>query len=84
MCVCVRDGRANRPPPRLVEVTVGGEGTADVLADFDEGDPVEGRPRRDLRAPDFNGDRAIMEYQGIDPDIRGPFPGIGGSIMSPN
>jgi hypothetical protein len=33
----------------------------------------------DKRAPDFNGDRATMEYQGMDPDMRGPFPrGIGG------
>ena len=40
-------------------------------------------------APDFNGDRATMEYQGIDPDVRGPFPpgtgGLraGGSMMHP-
>eukprot|EP00614_Pseudopedinella_elastica_P003802 CAMPEP_0172611278 /NCGR_PEP_ID=MMETSP1068-20121228/30989_1 /TAXON_ID=35684 /ORGANISM="Pseudopedinella elastica, Strain CCMP716" /LENGTH=165 /DNA_ID=CAMNT_0013415209 /DNA_START=109 /DNA_END=606 /DNA_ORIENTATION=- len=35
--------------------------------------------REDRRAPDFNGDRATMEYQGNDPDARGPFPqGIGG------
>jgi len=27
----------------------------------------------DKRAPDFNGDRETMEYQGIDPDLRGPF-----------
>ena len=34
---------------------------------------------RDKRAPDFNGDRGTMEYQGIDPDVRGPFPpGTGG------
>ena len=45
--------------------------------------------RVDKRAPDFNGDRATMEYQGIDPDQRGPFPagtgGLrpGGSMMSP-
>lgn len=33
----------------------------------------------DKRAPDFNGDRATMQYQGIDPDMRGPFPsGVGG------
>jgi hypothetical protein len=30
--------------------------------------------REDKRSPDFNGDRRTMEYQGIDPDIRGPFP----------
>mmetsp|Transcript_5824 Transcript_5824/g.8242 ORF Transcript_5824/g.8242 Transcript_5824/m.8242 type:complete len:220 (-) Transcript_5824:1216-1875(-) len=35
--------------------------------------------QNDKRAPDFNGDRATMEYQGIDPDMRGPFPsGVGG------
>ena len=28
----------------------------------------------DRRAPDFNGDRETMEYQGLDPDVRGPFP----------
>ena len=42
--------------------------------------------RRDKRAPDFNGDRETMEYQGIDPDVRGPFPqGIrsGGSMINP-
>jgi len=33
----------------------------------------------DKRASDFNGDRYTMEYQGIDPDRRGPFPaGVGG------
>jgi len=43
----------------------------------------------DKRAPDFNGDRATMEYQGIDPDVRGPFPpgtgGLraGGSMLHP-
>lgn len=42
--------------------------------------------RLDKRAPDFNGDRATMEYQGIDPDVRGPFPpgvGGGGSMINP-
>jgi len=42
---------------------------------------------RDKRSPDFNGDRATMEYQGIDPDIRGPFPqgplSKGSCMMSP-
>jgi len=31
------------------------------------------KKRVDKRAPDFNGDRETMEYQGIDPDARGPF-----------
>jgi len=35
--------------------------------------------RFDKRAPDFDGDRGTMEYQGVDPDDRGPFPsGVGG------
>jgi len=29
--------------------------------------------REDKRSPDFNGDRETMEYQGLDPDARGPF-----------
>ncbi|VEU42656.1 unnamed protein product [Pseudo-nitzschia multistriata] len=43
--------------------------------------------RRDKRSEDFNGDRATMEYQGLDPDDRGPFPqsamGGGGSMINP-
>lgn len=36
---------------------------------------------KDKRAEDFNGDRGTMEYQGIDPDVRGPFPpGVGDSF----
>jgi len=30
--------------------------------------------RKDKRSEDYNGDREIMEYQGMDPDMRGPFP----------
>lgn len=30
--------------------------------------------QKDKRSPDYNGDRAAMEYQGRDPDMRGPFP----------
>lgn len=30
--------------------------------------------RKDKRSPDYNGDRETMQYQGIDPDVRGPFP----------
>ena len=38
--------------------------------------------REDKRSPDFNGDRETMEYQGLDPDSRGPFvfSGQGGMI----
>jgi len=42
---------------------------------------------KDKRAEDFNGDRGTMEYQGMDPDVRGPFPQgpmtPGGSLISP-
>mmetsp|Transcript_1475 Transcript_1475/g.2045 ORF Transcript_1475/g.2045 Transcript_1475/m.2045 type:complete len:204 (-) Transcript_1475:324-935(-) len=43
--------------------------------------------RQDKRSPDYNGDRETMEYQGLDPDMRGPFPqgamGMGGSMINP-
>ncbi|KAL3931115.1 MAG: hypothetical protein SGBAC_011457 [Bacillariaceae sp.] len=41
----------------------------DVLDDFGEV-----LYQKDKRSPDFNGDREAMEYQGRDPDMRGPFP----------
>jgi len=50
----------------------------DELNDFEEirdkftGDIIE---TIDRRFPDFNGDRTDMEYQGLDSDTRGPFPG---------
>ena len=37
--------------------------------------------REDKRSPDFNGDRETMEYQGLDPDARGPFVFSGGGGM---
>jgi len=37
--------------------------------------------REDKRSPDFNGDRETMEYQGLDPDARGPFVFSGGGSM---
>ena len=44
-----------------------------------EKDPDTGEVVYDWRSPDFNGDRATLEYQGIDPDSRGPFTkGTGG------
>ena len=37
--------------------------------------------REDKRSPDFNGDRNTMEYQGLNPDDRGPFVvSIGGDL----
>jgi hypothetical protein len=73
--------------PEITEVRVEDE---EELKDFEEirdeetGEILE---VRDKRAPDFNGDRATMEYQGMDPDMRGPFPqgpmSSGGSMISP-
>ena len=55
----------------------------DLIYDDETGELAE-----DRRAPDWNGDRDALTYQGIDPDMRGPFPGNvgglrpGGSIFS--
>lgn len=59
--------------PEIAEVNV-----ADMqdLLDFDEiKDDITGEVVfvTDKRAADFNGDRGTMEYQGMDPDMRGPF-----------
>ena len=40
----------------------------DIVYDDETGAVLEAR-----RAPDWNGDRETLEYQGIDPDSRGPF-----------
>lgn len=40
------------------------------IIDGDTGDIIQ---TIDRRSPDFNGDRATMKYQGLDPDDRGPF-----------
>lgn len=73
--------------PEITDVMV-----ADIedLKDFEEildensGDVLF---RKDKRSEDFNGDRGTMEYQGLDPDARGPFPaspmGSGGSMINP-
>ena len=45
------------------------------VVDEDTGDIIE---VVDRRSPDYNGDRETMSYQGIDPDMRGPFPVSGG------
>ena len=63
----------NARMPEVTDVTVE---DMEELQDFSEirdefsGDVIA---REDKRAPDFNGDRATMEYQGLDPDERGPF-----------
>ena len=72
--------------PEITDVVVA---DMDELQDFEEiVDDVTGEVlfRKDKRSEDFNGDRATMEYQGMDPDMRGPFPsspltGGGGSSM---
>lgn len=75
--------------PEIIEVRVE---DLEELKDFEDvHDEFTGALlyQEDKRAPDFNGDRATMEYQGIDPDVRGPFPpgtgGVrpGGSMMHP-
>lgn len=53
----------------------------DVLDEFGEVLLQKGK-----RSTDFNGDREAMEYQGRDPDVRGPFPqGMtgAGSMINP-
>ena len=40
----------------------------DLIRDEETGMVLE-----DRRAPDLSGDRETLEYQGIDPDTRGPF-----------
>lgn len=62
------------------------------LADVDLADPDDlldeivdeefGIVIEDRRAPDWNGDRQTLEYQGIDPDMRGPFPNFAGNFGS--
>jgi hypothetical protein len=75
--------------PEITDVVVA---DMEELQDFEEIiDDITGEVlfRRDKRSEDFNGDRATMEYQGMDPDMRGPFPqsalggGPGGSMINP-
>ena len=70
--------------PEIAEVDVADiDDLVDVIRDEDTGEVLV-----DKRAPDVSGDRATMEYQGIDPDTRGPFASpsggfrAGGSIFS--
>ena len=60
--------------PEIVEVNVE---DSEELFDFEDvvdDDTGELLYIRDKRSPDYNGDRAVMEYQGGNPDMRGPFP----------
>ena len=70
--------------PEICEVDVlDDDELLDVITDEETGVIIE-----DRRAPDLNGDRETLEYQGIDPDTRGPFQSpsggfrAGGSIFS--
>lgn len=73
--------------PEITDVVVA---EVEDLQDFEEiTDELSGEIlfRKDKRSPDFNGDRGTMEYQGLDPDIRGPFPpgamSAGASMINP-
>ena len=56
--------------PEITDVDVPDvEMLADTIVDDETGEIIE-----DRKAPDLNGDREAMNYQGIDPDSRGPFP----------
>lgn len=67
--------------PELTSITVS---SPEDLEDFqDVIDELTGEVLyvEDKRSPDFNGDRETMEYQGLNPDVRGPFVfGSGGSL----
>lgn len=70
---------------RIPELTSIQVSSPEELSDFEDViDEFTGEViyREDKRSPDFNGDRETMEYQGLDPDQRGPFvfSGQGGMI----
>mmetsp|Transcript_9180 Transcript_9180/g.10647 ORF Transcript_9180/g.10647 Transcript_9180/m.10647 type:complete len:248 (-) Transcript_9180:39-782(-) len=63
---------------RMPEITRVSIDNPDELQDFEyvhDVDTNEVIEVIDRRSPDYNGDRETMIYQGIDPDMRGPFPG---------
>ena len=76
----------NARMPEITDVMVADQ---EELKDFEEvlDDFGEVVFRKDKRSPDYNGDRETMEYQGMDPDMRGPFPqnamGSGSSMINP-
>uniref|UniRef100_A0A7S0JE06 Uncharacterized protein n=1 Tax=Calcidiscus leptoporus TaxID=127549 RepID=A0A7S0JE06_9EUKA len=49
----------------------------DVIFDDETGEVLE-----DRRAPDHDGNRGTMEYQGVDPDSRGPFAQAAGGFRA--
>lgn len=60
--------------PEIMEVNVLDPEQLEDFEDYRDEDTGELLYVHDKRAPDYNGDRGTMEYQGIDPDVRGPFP----------
>jgi hypothetical protein len=69
----------NARMPEITHVTVADPAELQDFEDIVDESSGEVLYVKDKRAQDFNGDRGTMEYQGIDPDMRGPFPqGIGG------
>jgi len=69
--------------PEIASVSVA---SPEELSDFEEIiDEFTGEVlyRLDKRSEDFNGDRGVMEYQGIDPDTRGPFVFASGGMIRP-
>ena len=76
----------NARMPEITDVMVADQ---EELKDFEEvlDDFGEVVFRKDKRSPDYNGDRETMKYQGMDPDMRGPFPqnamGSGSSMINP-
>jgi hypothetical protein len=60
--------------PEIMHVEVADLRQLEDFEDYRDEDTGELLYVHDKRSPDYNGDRGTMEYQGIDPDVRGPFP----------
>jgi len=77
----------NARMPEITDVNVMDPAELEDFENIMDEDSGEVLYVKDKRAQDFNGDRGTMEYQGIDPDTRGPFPpgGLrpGVSMISP-
>ena len=77
----------NAKMPEIVDVNVADPTELEDSEDIYDEDTGELLGTRDKRSPDFNGDREVMEYQGRDPDVRGPFPSLfgsgGGGMINP-
>ena len=74
--------------PEIVDVNVADITELEDFEDIIDEDTGEILMVRDKRSEDYNGDRSVMEYQGMDPDMRGPFPqgamgSGGGSMINP-